>query len=167
MGRKRQFGYAVGLAGWMFSTVLAAQGLGRVEGRLTDGSGHALGGVTVEVTDLGFTSSSGVDGTYSLVLPDGTHTLTFTAAEYSEQVPDVVIDLGGVTWLDRELDWSLSWAQTALVGAPALRDQDITLSAAPVNLVKAEELERSVAHGQIAKTLEFETGVLATQHSPH
>jgi len=85
-----------------------AQQTGSIQGRVTDGSGGVLPGVTVEakssVLPAARTSVTGADGIYQLpALPPGSYTLTFTLSGFQTATMKGEVQLASVTTVDSKL----------------------------------------------------------------
>ena len=115
MGRTRHVGFAIGLATWLVSSVLAGQTLGRIEGRLTNADGDPLSGVHVRVAEVEAATVTSHEGRFSLGLADGTYTVIFEFSDREERVVDVVVPIAGAVRLDHQVDWELTPAEMATV----------------------------------------------------
>src|SRR5690349_21164547 len=83
------------------SAAALAQQTGSIQGRVTDGSGGVLPGVTVEakssVLPATRTTVSGADGIYQLpALPPGSYTLTFTLSGFQTATSKGEVQLASV-----------------------------------------------------------------------
>ena len=90
------------------SAAAFAQQTGSIQGRVTDGSGGVLPGVTVEakssVLPAARTSVTGADGIYQLpALPPGSYTLTFTLSGFQTATIKGEVQLASVTTVDSKL----------------------------------------------------------------
>jgi outer membrane receptor for ferrienterochelin and colicins len=158
MTQRRIFGLAVLLLG-LWGVDVAAQSSGRITGKVTRPDGSGLGGVTVQVdsTDIsGFTDSTGI---YSLDVPAGTYSLTFSLSSFTAAETGVEVAAGAARTVDKSVDWDVSFAETITVTTVSRRPERITEAPAAVTVVTAQEIEREAASGQVPKLLEFTPGV--------
>jgi outer membrane receptor for ferrienterochelin and colicin len=132
--------------------VLAAQGTGRIVGRVVDADGNIpLGGVRISVVGTTQTATSAVDGRYSLTnVAAGMVSLKFNAIGYSPKtVTEIEVTAGGVTTFD--VTMSAQAVQLAEITVTAAAERG-TVSASideqrsavgVVNAISAEQIARS------------------------
>ena len=79
---------------------------GEVSGTVSDGDGDPFAGVTVEVVDGLDSTVTAADGSYSILLAPGEHTLRFSAVGSTPVLEDVVVEAGTSQDLDVTLEAS-------------------------------------------------------------
>jgi hypothetical protein len=104
---------------------LAAQTTGSAAGRVTDSSGAALPGVTIEARSPALqgarTAVTGSEGLYHLpLLPPGDYTLTFTLQGFAAQRKKVVVALGKEAPIDAALAPAVTSEITVSADAPVI-----------------------------------------------
>jgi N-acetylneuraminic acid mutarotase len=110
---------------------------GTLTGTVTDSvTNQPISGATIEVTPLGASTTTGVDGTYSLILPVDTYDVTASAFGYESQTATgVVITDGGTTVQDFALvaapSGSLSGTVTDDASNP-LANATVTILGTPI-----------------------------------
>ncbi|MDE6272638.1 MAG: TonB-dependent receptor [Muribaculaceae bacterium] len=126
-----------------------------------EGTEEALPGVTVTVLPSGLTTSTNVQGFYSLTLPAGTVSVSFSTIGYEPKDID-----GLVLTASRKLDVSLSENPTELEGVvvTANPNSDRAINSAEIgsmNVSRASILATPVIFGEsdVIKTLQLEPGV--------
>ena len=143
---------------------LAAQGTGRISGRVLDSEGRGVGGVTVTAVELGRAELTDPQGAFAFSdVPAGTYTLEFTLADFSASQTGVAVSEGQATEVSKQVDWMLSLAETITVFSASRQAERITEAPAAVSVITAEEIGREAAHGQLPKLLEFTPGAEVTQ----
>ncbi len=95
------FNWRTRIGNFKFPTCTAAP-TGTLEGTVTDdGTGLPISGATIQVTPLGASTTTGVDGTYSLLLPVDTYDVTASSFGYASQTANgVAITEGDTTVQD-------------------------------------------------------------------
>ncbi len=89
--------------------IVGESSAGTIYGTVTDlSTGDPVGGVQVNADDGGGNNGSDVtagDGSYSILLPPSTYTVSFTHIDYNDEiVTDVVVTDGGSTLVDVEME---------------------------------------------------------------
>lgn len=158
MTQRRIFGLAVLLLG-LWSVDVAAQSSGRITGKVTRPDGNGLGGVNVQVDGTEYSGLTDGSGIYSLDVPAGTHSLTFSLGSFTAAETGVEVAAGATRTVDKSVDWDVSFAETITVTTVSRRPERITEAPAAVTVVTAQEIEREAASGQAPKLLEFTPGV--------
>ena len=105
MPSKRLYFGILTLALLALPSLAAAQGRGRIVGRITHPNGTPLAGVTVAVQGFALAEVTDRNGEYALdgVLA-GKQIVTFTLGENSEQAADVEVTTGATARVNRTLD---------------------------------------------------------------
>ena len=145
---------------------LAAQGTGRVVGRVLDASGAGLSGVTIQVVGTAIGTQSGVDGRYAVAnVPAGPLTLQARRIGFAPKtVTGLAVAAGEALQLDLALAAAAVQLTAQVVTAEAERG---TVSAALdaqrnatgiVNAVTAEQISRS-PDGDAAQAVQRVSGV--------
>jgi iron complex outermembrane receptor protein len=143
---------------------LAAQGTGRITGRVLDSEGRGIAGVTVTAVELGRAELSDSQGAFAFNdVPAGTYTLEFTLADFTASQTGVTVSEGQPTEVSKQVDWMVSLAETITVFSASRQAERITEAPAAVSVITAEEIGREAAHGQLPKLLEFTPGAEVTQ----
>jgi outer membrane receptor for ferrienterochelin and colicins len=141
-----------------------AQGTGNIEGRIARVGGAALGGVTVAVDGLGRAQLTGANGAFSFRgVPAGEYDLTFTLADQSMRVENVVVTAGQTTTVEPEVDWTVSYVDTITVYSASRQTERITEAPAAITVISEEQIAREGNSGQVPKLLEFTPGAEVTQ----
>ncbi|EHQ25833.1 TonB-dependent receptor domain-containing protein [Mucilaginibacter paludis] len=84
---------------------------GKIYGKIVDDKGESLPGANIRLLELNTTSSSTVDGSYSITAAPGTYTVEVSYISYqTKRIADVVVTAGNLT----KLDVVLLTASTAL-----------------------------------------------------
>jgi outer membrane receptor protein involved in Fe transport len=98
--RRNRFVIAVALVALVWGAPAAAQGQGKITGVVRDSTGAALPGVTVTATNPATTASetttTGDDGSYSLSVAPGAHTVTMAILGFRRVTQTVEVADGGV-----------------------------------------------------------------------
>ena len=142
-----------------------AQGSGRIDGRLTNMSGRALGGVAVVLSGNGEERAALTDGTGAFNfsgVPAGAYTLTYTLGDSSD-TGEVTVVAGATAEVAPQLDWDTSFAESITVYSASRRTERITEAPAAITVIPQEEIERQATSGQVPKLLEFTPGAEVTQ----
>ncbi len=129
---------------------LAAQGVGRVEGRVLAAQGKGVEGVVVQIDKTG--SSAVVTdrrGAFALeAVPEGAQTVVLSLGEDSLAVP-IEVTAGGTVEVEQTVDWSLSVADTLTVYAASRRREKIVDAPAAISTLTEREISREAPTGQI------------------
>lgn len=136
---------------------------GRISGRITRSDGTGIGGVIVQVVELSRAVITEADGSFTLDVPEGTYTLTFTAGDQATTENNVRVTGGQTTTVNREVDWQLSIAETITVYSASRRTERVVEAPAAVTVMAQEEIEAVAASGQAARIIETAPGVDFTQ----
>jgi TonB-linked SusC/RagA family outer membrane protein len=118
--------------------VALAQGV-TVQGRVTDESGGGLPGVTVLLKGTSTAAPTGVDGSYTLNVPDANGTLVFSFIGYETQE----VPINGRTTVDVQMGTDAkALEEVVVVGYGTQKKETVTGSVAAV---KGDELQKSPA----------------------
>lgn len=77
---------------------------GEIAGTVRDEAGAPIAGATVTAVEAGVSDTTAADGTYSLGVPDGTHTVEATAPGYGTTQATVIVEESGQVELDLVLE---------------------------------------------------------------
>lgn len=165
MNRKRVCYIAMSLLLLLLGTgFAAAQGTGRIEGRVTREDGTGIGGVSVRIDQLDQVVLTDSQGAYAFAgVPAGTYTLTYSLLDNAASKEGVQVAAGATETADAVLDWDVSFAETITVMSVSRRAERITEAPAAVTVVTEREIEEEASSGQVPKLLEFSPGVDFTQ----
>lgn len=101
----------------------------RISGRITDENGEPLPGVSIQVKGTTSGTSTDVDGTFSLTVPDQTESLIISYIGYVTQE----IVLGNLTQIEVSLEPDIkSLGEVVVVGYGSVRKRDLTGSVGSV-----------------------------------
>jgi iron complex outermembrane receptor protein len=118
---------------------------GVVTGKVTDESGQALIGVSVEVVGTTTGTVTDVDGSYTLSINPGAYTLRFGYTGFASSTSQVTVPANGSVTLNAKLlEDVLGLSEVIVVGART-NDRTVINSAVPVDVVTARELKASGA----------------------
>ena len=141
----------------------AAAFAARLEGRLVDPQGRAIGGATVVLAELGTSAVTDVQGRYEFTaVAAGTYHLTFRLGEHAASAT-VTVEESGQPPIETAADWQLGFAETITVTAASRQVETLAAAPASVSLVTAEEAAQRPANGQVPTLLAFSPGVDLTQ----
>ncbi|MEA2336899.1 MAG: hypothetical protein QOE82_906 [Thermoanaerobaculia bacterium] len=135
---------------------LAAQTTGSISGHVTDTSGAALPGVTVEATSSALQGArvavSDITGLYRLpLLPPGSYTVAFTLTGFAQKKNAAVpVVLGKDTALDASLSPTLSESITVGSFAPPIDNSSTTLGT-NLNATQIETLPTARNYSSVAQ----------------
>jgi hypothetical protein len=94
---------------------------GTIAGRITRANGSGIGGVIVQVVELSRVELSDSDGNFRFTgVPAGPYTVQFTAAD-KVATENITVASGATTRADKQVDWSLSVAETITVYSASRR----------------------------------------------
>lgn len=145
-------------------TAASSEPAGSIEGRITLQDGAGVGGVTVQVSELGVERLTEMDGRFAFrPVPAGVYTLIFRLGDKRLQLADVEVETGRTTTLQPTVEWDLVFSETLTVSSVSRRRERIVDAPAAVTTIPPEELKREAATGQLPKLLEFTPGVELTQ----
>jgi iron complex outermembrane receptor protein len=136
---------------------------GYVTGRITRNNGTGIGGVIVQVVELSKVELSDANGNFRFDVPPGTYSLQFVAGDQVATENNVVVNSGGTTRVDKQVDWNLSVAETITVYSASRRTERVTEAPAAVTVVSQEDIEAVAASGQAPRLVESAPGVDFTQ----
>lgn len=103
-------------------------------------------------------------GSYTFVkVSEGTHTLSFHAAGFSDTTLTVV-QLSDITTIDASLPVSLNTFDAVVVYGAFKRDEKITETPAAVTAMSEEDIKRTARGNQLGRALEGMTGVDVVQN---
>lgn len=139
----------------------AAQG--HIAGRITRANGSGIGGVIVQVVELSKVELSDPDGNFRFAVPPGTYTLSFVAGDQAATENNVVVESGGTTSVDKQVDWNLSVAETITVYSASRRTERVVEAPAAVTVATTEQIEAAAPSGQAPRIIESAPGVDFTQ----
>jgi len=139
---------------------------GGIEGHVERPDGTAVPGVTVVAERNGSRISTITDEAGHFVLeslPPGEYSLSFSLGTDLDAVPPVSVTGGGVTEVDKTVDWMYSVVETVTVYSASRHTERIVEAPAAVSVVSQETIEREAATGQLPKLLESLPGAEVTQ----
>ena len=136
---------------------------GSIAGRITRANGSGIGGVIVQVVELSRVELSDSDGNFRFTgVPAGGYTVQFTAAD-KVATENVTVNAGETARADKQVDWSLSVAETITVYSASRRTDRVVDAPAAVTVVAQEDIEAVAASGQAPRIIESAPGVDFTQ----
>jgi outer membrane receptor for ferrienterochelin and colicins len=147
---------AVVLAG---GGIVQAQENGRIAGHVNRPDGTPVPGVAVRVEQLGQETLTDEEGHYELSVPPGTYTVVFNLSDRSTTESGVEVSAGGISTVDKSVDWDVSFAEAITVSSVSRREERITEAPASVTVIPEREIEQKASSGQVPKLLEFTPGV--------
>ncbi|HEY0160515.1 MAG TPA: TonB-dependent receptor [Thermoanaerobaculia bacterium] len=144
------------------TTVFAAPG--RLAGRITRADGSGIGGVIVQVVELSRVELTDPDGNFRFDnIAPGTYTVSFVAADQAATENNVVVSDGQTARVDKQVDWSLSLAETITVYSASRRTERVVEAPASVTVASEEQIEAAAPSGQAPRIIENAPGVDFTQ----
>jgi outer membrane receptor for ferrienterochelin and colicins len=141
--------------------LLAAHG--HIAGRITRENGTGIGGVIVQIVELGEAKLSDANGDFVFEVDPGTYSLQFVAGDQAANESNVVVTSGGTTRVDKKVDWNLSVAETITVYSASRRVERVVEAPAAVTVVAAEDIAAVAPSGQAPRLVESAPGVDFTQ----
>src|SRR5690349_6186185 len=136
---------------------------GTIAGRITRANGSGIGGVIVQLVELSRVELTDSDGNFRFTgVPAGGYTVQFTAAD-KVATENVTVNAGATTRADKQVDWSLSVAETITVYSASRRTERVVDAPAAVTVVPQEDIEAVAASGQAPRIVESAPGVDFTQ----
>lgn len=136
---------------------------GTIAGRITRANGSGIGGVIVQLVELSRVELTDSDGNFRFTgVPAGGYTVQFTAAD-KVATENVTVNAGATTRADKQVDWSLSVAETITVYSASRRTERVVDAPAAVTVVPQEDIEAVAASGQAPRVIESAPGVDFTQ----
>lgn len=140
----------------------AAQGDGRLAGRVVRQDGSPLGGVMVLVRETGAVQWTAADGRYQFArLPRGPYTLLLSLGNYSTTEPIVVTDVTAT--IESTVDWPLTFVETLVVSSASRQVESLADAPAAVTKLDASEIARQSASAQLPLLLAAAPGVQIAQ----
>lgn len=153
----------IGAALMLLTGTLAAQEVGRIDGRLVGAQGAAMGGASVVLSELGRVTTTDADGRYTFArVPAGSYTLSFTLGSRSFE-EGVEVAAGATVEPVTTVDWVPSFAETITVQAASRRVEPAVEAPAAVTVLSEGEIARQSTHGQLPRLFAFTAGVEMTQ----
>jgi len=149
----------VSLALLVTTPLFAAQ----VRGHITRADGSGIGGVIVQVQGTDRATLSEPNGAFTLDVPPGTYTLSFTAGDKVATQENVVVAAGQPTSVEKQVDWNLSIAETITVYSASRRAERIVEAPSAITVAPQEEIEAVAPSGQAPRIVENMPGVDYTQ----
>ncbi|SKD08997.1 TonB-dependent Receptor Plug Domain [Chitinophaga ginsengisegetis] len=138
------------------ATVASKVLTGTLQGKIFNDQNESIPGVTIFAGDNNHVTTSRVDGTYSLQLPEGTYNVRFSHLAFSQSsFNNVVVKAGKVTLKDVMLATSSSNLKGVTVSAAAKRE---TISALYNKQKNAAGLSDGISAEQIARTPDKNVG---------
>lgn len=135
----------------------------QIRGRITRADGTGIGGVIVQAIGTDRVTLSEPNGSFTLDVPPGTYTVSFTAGDKVATQDNVAVVAGTPTTLDKSVDWQLSVAETITVYSASRRAERITEAPAAVTVAPEEEIQAVAPSGQAPRIVENAPGVDFTQ----
>lgn len=136
---------------------------GHIAGRITRANGTGIGGVIVQVVELGAATLSDANGDFVFEVDPGTYTLQFVAGDQAASENNVVVSSAGTTRVDKKVDWNLSVAETITVYSASRRVERVVEAPAAVTVLSQEDIAAVSASGQAPRLIESAPGVDFTQ----
>lgn len=136
---------------------------GHISGRITRANGTGIGGVIVQVVELGEAKLSDANGDFVFEVDPGTYTLQFVAGDQAASESNVVVTDGATTRVDKQVDWNLSVAETITVYSASRRVERIVEAPSAITVVSPEDIAAVAPSGQAPRLIESAPGVDFTQ----
>jgi iron complex outermembrane receptor protein len=136
---------------------------GHIQGRITRANGTGIGGVIVQIVELGQAGLSDANGNFVFEVDPGTYSLQFVAGDQAASESNVVVTSGGTTRVDKKVDWNLSVAETITVYSASRRVERVVEAPAAVTVVAQEDIAAVAPSGQAPRIIESAPGVDFTQ----
>ncbi|MEH6308781.1 TonB-dependent receptor [Olivibacter sp. CPCC 100613] len=129
---------------------------GKVAGKIRDEHGEPLPGATVQVEDAGLAVQTGIDGTYTIQLPQGNYTIKISYISYqSKRITNVEIHEAKVSLLDVSLQPTDNRLSEVTVTADFRKASIDGLLARQKN---ASEISNGISAEQILRTPDLHIG---------
>jgi iron complex outermembrane recepter protein len=113
---------------------------GNLKGTVKDAAGEALIGASVGASGTGRSTSTGVDGSFSLALPSGYYVITIAYTGYTTVTRNVTITTGDAT-LDVVLEPSSTTLNEVVISTGSRNTQrTITDSPLPIDILSAKDI---------------------------
>ncbi len=136
---------------------------GHIAGRITRSNGTGIGGVIVQIVELGEAKLSDANGDFVFEVDPGTYTLQFVAGDQAASESNVVVTSNGTTRVDKKVDWNLSVAETITVYSASRRTERVVEAPAAVTVIAPEDIAAIAPSGQAPRLVESAPGVDFTQ----
>lgn len=163
MARSRSLRLPLLVIALMFTGTALLAADGRISGRVTRSDGSAIAGVVVQAVGVGSATVTNADGNYSLDVPAGSYTLSFSAGEHVATEPNVRVAAGETKRVDKVVDWRIGMAETIIVTGASRRAERIVEAPAAVTVASQEDIEAAAPTGQAPRIIENAPGVDFTQ----
>lgn len=147
------------ILGFLISLCALSAFAARITGRVTRTDGTPVGGVIVNAIEASRGTITEPNGSYTLDVPAGTYTLQFVAGDQSATENNVVVEAGGNTKVDKQVDWNISIAETITVYSASRRTERVTEAPAAVTVIAAEDIAAVAPSGQAPRIVENAPGV--------
>jgi iron complex outermembrane recepter protein len=122
----------------MVSASTFAQGV--LKGTVTDSQGVGIPGSSISIVGTRMGGSTGVDGTYSIKLPDGTYEVRFSSVGYNSLSKAVIVS--GETISNAMLEISTTSLDEVVISTGSRGSQRVVTDAAlPVDIISAKDLK--------------------------
>ncbi|MES2375484.1 MAG: SusC/RagA family TonB-linked outer membrane protein [Bacteroidota bacterium] len=125
--------------------VAKTQDRGRIEGKVTDEKGEPLPGATVKIIGANASTASNADGSFSLLIANGTYTVEATYVSFeTKQVDNVVVNSNATTTLNIVLKESANGLREVVVTALGIKREEKSLGYA-ATVVKGDQLTAALS----------------------
>ena len=145
---------------WIFVVLLLsssfcfAQNTGTVRGTVKDAGGQALQGASVQVQGSRTGTTTNAEGTFTLSLTAGSHTIVVTFVGYGAATRVVSVQANETTTVDFELTQSGEVAEVVVTGTRALPRTQL-LSTAPIDLIDVKKIAGDAPQVYINQILNY------------
>jgi iron complex outermembrane receptor protein len=152
------------LAAMLLAPQGSPSGRGEIHGRLRLRDGRPVAGALVAILDTDAREVLDASGRFAFdgVRP-GVYTLRFTLGGYSSDAPDVAVEAGRVTEVDRTVAWELVVLESITVRSASRRSERLVEAPAAMTAIDETRIENQASTGYVPKLLEFTPGVELTQ----
>lgn len=150
----------------LLTSLLSFGQRGTVMGKVTDKAGEPLIGATVRIQGTSNGTVTDVDGTYSLALDAGTHTLEFSFIGFESMPQTVTVGNGSKVTLDAALESGATELMEVVVSVGSRTSQrTITDSPVPIDIVSSKEL-LSTGQPSFDRALQYRVPSFNTVQTP-
>ncbi|RFZ84172.1 SusC/RagA family TonB-linked outer membrane protein [Mucilaginibacter terrenus] len=126
--------------------IAKTQDKGRIEGRVTDDKGEPLPGASVRINSAGVSTATRVDGSFSLIVSNGTYTVEVSFLSFQTQkIDNVQVNSNGVTPLNIMLKPGANGLQEVVVTALGIKREEKSLGYSATS-VKGEQLTNAISN---------------------